>query len=296
MNLQSLIVNGVWIQEKYEGQLESGKGSGVTLTRKYQLRKKGDNYRSKTQEMHQTEAYASFQSFILRFQQYLIYQTNEGAITLRASKIKVDTTESRYPVYDGEATWVYDPRKPDYLTNPTTWSHRMIGGTRNVSLPVAPQRFYARPGVVPIHRVGVNWSPERGYEGVDAYSPERRLVAKQQLLASFVTDAYWELMYSLSKTVNAFPFRGLAPGSVLYLGLDSDEAFNRDNKVHDITHQFVIEPNLVNFHVDGIPVSHKWGHEYLWFEHMSTEAGALTTQVAVAPIYHASNFDLIGLS
>jgi hypothetical protein len=291
-----MIVNGVWIQEKYEGQLESGTGAGVTLTRKYQLRMKGDSHRNKTQPMHQTEAYAAFQSFILRFQQYLIYQTNEGAITLRASKIRVYVAGNKYPVYDGEATWVYDPRKPDYLTNPTTWSHRMVGGTRKAMYPVAPQRFYTRPGVVPIHRVGINWSQERGYEGVDVYSPERRLVAKQQLLASLVTDAYWELMYSLSKTVNNAPFRGLPAGTVLYLGLDSDEAFNRDNRVHDITHQFVVEPNLVNFAFDGIPVSHKWGHEYLWFEHMSTEAGALTTQVAVAPMYHASNFDLIGVS
>ena len=269
----------------------------MSLTRKYQLRKKGNSTRNKTQEMDQMEAYACFQSFILRFQQLLIYHTNEGDVHLWVAKIRVHGEKSRYPVYQGEATWTHDPRKPNYLVQPTVWSHRMSGGTRKAAAPIEQQRNYTRPGVAPIHHDGVNWIPKKGYEGVDCYSPERRIVAKQQLLASFVTDDYWNIMYSLSKTVNGTPFRGFPPGSVLYLGLDSDESFVNDNKVHDITHQFVVEPNLVNFTYYGIPVSHKEGHEYLWFTSYETAGGgSIVDQVYVAPMYAKSNFDLIGLS
>jgi len=236
INPQSTIVNGVWIQQTYDGQIESGRGGGVSLTRNYILRKKGNNALNKTQEMDQETAYACFQSFILRFQQHILYQTNEGTIPLWTSKLNVNVDRNNYPVYKGEATWVWDPRKPNYLIQPTTWSHRMVGGTRKASVPMLPQRNYTRPGVQPILHKGVNWNRDKHiYDGVDIYSPEWRIVAKQQLLSSVTTMNYWKSIMSLSKTVNMEPFLTFPPGTVLYLGVDADESFVNENRVFDIS-------------------------------------------------------------
>ena len=81
INQRSHIQNGVWIQEVYEGSIEARKNA-MTLTRKYILRKKGNNHRNRTQEMHQAEAYAALQAFILRHQYMIRYNTYEGAILI----------------------------------------------------------------------------------------------------------------------------------------------------------------------------------------------------------------------
>jgi hypothetical protein len=108
INPQSTILNGVWIQETYSGPVDSSKGNTLSLTRQYILRKKGDSQFNKTQEMHKTEAYAALQSFILRFQYAVDYQTNEGSVLLWASKIRANVDKENYPVYKGEVTWEFD--------------------------------------------------------------------------------------------------------------------------------------------------------------------------------------------
>ena len=316
INLQSTILNGVWIQETYSGSVKSSKGGSMTLRRDYILRKKGDNPRNKTQEMHQTEAYAALQSFILQYQYGIDYQTNEGTVKLWTSNINVDVDKNNYPVYKGEVTWEFDPHKPNYLLQPVTWSHRMSSGTRKLSKPVLPQRHYTLPGVPPISYPGVNWDAEKQvFEGVECYSPEWRMIAKQQLLANTVTQNYLLMLMWMSKTTNALPFRGFPPGTVLYLGADMEEAMVKDNRVVDLTHQFVIEPNMENFFYEGIHVDMKGGHEFLWVssyvktfdvevdDEESEESarggqvvGPAIYQINVAPMYGKTDLNLLGLS
>jgi hypothetical protein len=251
--------------------------------------------------MDQPEAYACLQSFVLQFLNSLTYHTNEGDIILWASKIRTTLEQSNYPVYKGTVTWRFDPRKPNYLFQPVTWSDRMTGGTRKLAYPAKPQRYYTRPGVAPIPSTGVNWKGDGyggGYfEGVDCYSPEGRIVAKQQLLASLVTSEYLLFLKKMSKTVNNAPFRGLPPGTVLYLGADIEEGMNNENRVADLTHQFVVEPNMENFTFDGIQVDRKGGHEYLWATSFVGEGLCpVTDQVFVAPMYNESDLNLLGLT
>ena len=297
INPRSTILNGVWIQETYEGAVDTNKGGTFTLRRNYQLRKKGSSHHNQTQEMHQTEAYAALQSFILRFQYGIDYRTNEGTIRMWASKVKADVDRNNYPVYKGEVTWEHNPRNPNYIVQPVTWSDRMIGGTRKMAYPIEQQRYYLPPGMTfAVNYDGVNYNNRTdAYEGVECFSPEWRMIAKQQLLASLVTHGHRRMLQHMSKTVNSQPFRGFDPGCVLYLGADMDESFHHDRKVVDLTHQFVVEPNMVNFSIGGIPVDRKLGHEYLWLTSAKTLAGPIVTQVNVAPMYATTNLNLLGL-
>jgi len=305
ISTRSHIQNGVWIQEVYEGGIESRRQGGMTLTRKYILRKKGDSHRNPTQEMHQFEASRALHQYILVHQYNIDYETGAGVVRMWPASISVDVDKGNYPVYKGEAKWIYDPRTPNYITQPTTWSHRMTGGTRKVAFPMYPQRHYPRPGFPVVPHVGVNWDSSRQvYEGVDAYSPEWTMVAKQQLLTSLVTSDYMRMLYAVAKTTNGAPFMGFAPGEILYLGPETDQTINSisdfDYEVTNLSHQFIVEPNLGSFMFDGaIPVTHKLGHEYLWVSvnNMSNNGPAqpVATQVNVAPIYATSSFDLLGL-
>ena len=296
IDTRDCLLNGIWIQEKYEGAVDSAKGS-MTLTKNYLLRKKGDKRQNKTQEMHQTEAYAALQSFIVQFQYSVIYQTNEGDILLWASKIRAETNKQNYPVYSGTVTWDFDPRKPNYITQPVIWSHQMGGGTRNFAFPAQPQRYYTAPNMPIVPHVGVNYNASnRVYEGVDCFAPEWRIRAKQQLLESLVTPEYIQTLQWMSKTVNSEPFQGFLPGSVLYLGADMEQSLDKNNNIlWDLTHQFVVEPNMENFDVGGIQVPLKKGHEYLWFTSIFTEEGPQVTQVNVAPMYNETDLNLLGL-
>jgi len=298
INQKSIILNGVLIQMTYEAALESAKGGSMSLTRNYILRKKGDNALNRTQEMDQEEAYACLQSYIIRYQQTLIYHTNEWDIKLWAGKIRVEVDKDNYPVYKGTVTWELDLRKPDYLVQPITWSHRMVGGTRTTKFPVLPQRYFPRPGMPQINFAGVNWNgKEAEYEGVECYAPEWQTIAKQQILKNTVADDYIRWLVYMSKTVNALPFNNLPPGTVLYLGADIDEGKYRENDVYNLTHQFIVEPNLENFYVDGIFVPFKGGHEYLWTTVAKQIVGGVeqyvVTQVNIAQMYHESDLNLL---
>ena len=306
-DLKRILLNGVYIQETYEGALESSRGGAYTWTKRYILRKKGDNVFNKTQEMEQYEAYSVLQSFILRFLQIINYPTNEYTITLWANKINVEVDKENYPVYKGTVTWETDTRKPDYLVQPTTWSHRMIGGTRTVKFPAMQQRYHTRPGIIPIPYAGVNWNGKE-YEGVDVYSPEWQLIAKQQILKAGVNTDYFFWLVGMAKTVNAFPFKNLPPGTVLYVGADIDEGKNRENEVYNITHQFIVEPNMENFNFDGIHIPFKGGHEYMWTaksrqiiiepdpnnpSNSIQHIVPATRQVNIAPMYGESDLNLL---
>ena len=197
-------------------------------------------------------------------------------------------------------TWELDLRKPDYLVQPVRWSHRMIGGTRTIRYPAQPQRYYTRPGTLPIPFAGVNWDGDNArYEGVDCYAPEWQMTAKQQILKASVTTNYLIWLAQMRRTTNAHPFRGFFPGVVLYLGADIDEGKNRDNDVYDLTHQFIVEPNLENFYIDGIFVPFKGGHEHLWTavskqcDPMTGAVYPLTIQANVANMYNESDLNLL---
>ena len=126
------------------------------------------------------------------------------------------------------------------------------------------------------------------------------MIANQQVLTSLVTDNYLRALYAMAKTTNGLPFRGFAPGEVFYVGPETNQVTNTINdfdwQVTNITHQFIIEPNLVGFWFDGvIPVDRKLGHEYLWASAIRTDRGVEATQVNVAPVYGVSDLNLLGL-
>ena len=297
---KSTIVSGVWIQQKYDSGIKSARNSSWSLTRNYQLRKKGDSPFNKTQEMEQGEAYKAFQSFIIRYQQILVLQTNEGEMKFWAEELDVKVDQEGYPVYQGTAVWKFDPKRPHFLLQPVTWSHRMTGGTRTVKYPARPQRFYTRPGEMPIPHFGVNWDGAKAqYEGVDIYAPEWTVIGRQQILKSTVTTPYLIWLNSMAKTTNALPFNGLSAGTVLYLGADIEEAKSGENDVCNLTHQFALEPNMTNFFIEGILVPFKGGHEYLWTEIATMAQYAAIRpvpqlmQVNVAPMYDESDLNLL---
>jgi hypothetical protein len=252
--------------------------------------------------MHQSEAYAAFQSFILRWQYCIDYATNEGTVRLWASEISVDVDKNNYPVYKGVCTYEFDPRKPNYILDQVIWTHRMVAETRKLAFPVVPQDCYAPPGVVPIPYSGVNWDKEkRNFEGVDCYAPAWRMTAKQQKLASLVDYNYLLMIHCMRPCVNGTPFRGYPPGTVLYLGADFDEAplVLGENHVVDITHHFIVEENILPFITpEGIPVTKgKGGHDYLWTStYLGTGNIPYTNQVNVATMYNYAELNNLGLT
>lgn len=190
------------------------------------------------------------------------------------------------------------PTKPE--PNAPTWSFDTTGGTRKVTQAVAHIGDYAPAGqTAPNFGGAIGVTPEGNVEGVEVPAPSGKYSEHWVLLKAFVTDAYLRMLAGMTGTVNAVPFRGSAPGEVMFMGA---QARPRDKNWVEIDFTFSLSPNAFNVAAgDGIAIPFKRGWDYVWVRYVDDEDATAQVGIKTAasahleqPVYY-SNFALLGI-
>jgi len=111
-----------------------------------------------------------------------------------------------------------------------------------------------------------------------------------------VTGAYKVILFHMTGRVNAFPFKGFAPGEVLFLGASGSLRGQED---WEITFRFAASPNAINLKVGDIVGIVKKGWEYLWVRYADAEDENVLvkqpTAAYVEQVYEYGDFALLGI-
>ena len=183
--------------------------------------------------------------------------------------------------------------------NAPTWSFDTTGGTRKVTQAVAHIGDYAPAGqTAPNFGGAIGVTPDGNVEGVEVPAPSGKYSEHHVLQAAFVTDAYLRMLAGMTGTVNAVPFRGSAPGEVMFMGA---RAASRDKNWVEMDFEFSLSPNAFNVPVGNIIIPFKRGWDYVWTRYVDDEDATAKVGIKTAASAHLeqpvlySNFAWLGI-
>jgi hypothetical protein len=137
--------------------------------------------------------------------------------------------------------------------------------------------------------------------GVDITVPVYQFSEAHVFSPVFVTPAYPIALMGLTGSVNNGPFRGFAPGEVLFLGASGSRRGQGIDDPWEIAFKFAASPNRTGLTVGTITGIQKRGWDYLWVQYgEDVDAAAKTlikkpTAVYVEQVYPFGNFAALGI-
>jgi hypothetical protein len=141
--------------------------------------------------------------------------------------------------------------------------------------------------------IGVN---NDSVEGTDITIPVYNFKETHYIPVALITPAYKATLFYLTGKVNAFPFKGFAPGEVLFMGVSGSQRGQED---WEITFSFAASPNATGLTMGEITDIDKKGWEYLWVRYQDAEdEDVLVKQPAavyVEQVYPYGDFSLLGI-
>ncbi|MCA9080847.1 MAG: hypothetical protein KDA58_09825, partial [Planctomycetaceae bacterium] len=135
-------------------------------------------------------------------------------------------------------------------------------------------------------------------EGLDIAVPIYSFAETHYLTNAQVTPAYKSLLFQLTGSVNQSPFRGFAPGEVLFLGASGSL---RQPDLWELAFRFAASPNASGLTIGEITGIEKEGWDYLWVRYQETTdetAQALVQRPAavyVERVYPRQEFSQLGI-
>jgi hypothetical protein len=186
-----------------------------------------------------------------------------------------------------------DPKEP----GESSFSFDTGGGTtHHITQSLQTINSYARPGEDPPDFKGAIGVNHDSVEGTDITIPVYNFKETHYIPIALVTPAYKAALFYLTGKVNAAPFKGFAPGEVLFLGASGSQRGQED---WEITFSFAASPNVTGLTVGDISGIDKKGWEYLWVRYQDVEdADVLVKQPAavyVEQVYYYGDFSLVGI-
>jgi hypothetical protein len=236
---------------------------------------------------------------------YMVSGTEDDAV-VRAT---VETTipaiyaglvfQSYHIAHQGGGVWEvsvrYGKREPKE-TGQSSYSFDTGGGTTHITQSLQTVGSYAPPGEDPPDFKGAIGVSTDSVDGTDITIPVFNFKETHYISAALITPAYKVILFQLTGKVNAYPFKGFAPGEVLFLGASGSQRGPED---WEITFSFAASPNVTNLKVGDITGIDKKGWEYLWVRYAEAEdADVLVKQPAAAyveQVYEYGNFALLGI-
>lgn len=180
-------------------------------------------------------------------------------------------------------------------TNPgeSRYNFEIAGQSQHISY--SRQTVQAVGGTVNDNGQAIGFDGET-VQGCDIIVPTYNWSETHVFLASSITQAYRDMLFSICGTVNNNGFKGRAAGEVLFLGCSGNE---RDDSLWEINFRFSAAPNQTNLAIGGLTGINKKGWEHLWLYF----AGGIATQryikkpvaAYVERVYDYTNFAGIGI-
>ena len=185
-----------------------------------------------------------------------------------------------------------EPKEP----RQSSFSFDTGGGTTHMTQSLETVASYAPGGEeAPDFKgaIGVN---NDSVEGTDITIPVYNFKETHYIPIALVTPAYKATLFYLTGKVNAFSFKGFAPGEVLFLGASGSQRGQED---WEITFSFAASPNATGLTMGDITDIDKKGWEYLWVRYQDAEdEDVLVKQPAavyVEQVYPYGDFSLLGI-
>lgn len=183
-------------------------------------------------------------------------------------------------------------------TGDSTYSFDTGGGVQHVTQALGTFGVWGAPGVFPPNFQGAIGVTKDGVEGVDITVPVYNFCETHYIDAALVTGAYKGALFFLTGTVNNAPFRGFAPGEVLFLGAAGSARGQED---WEIAYRFAASPNVQGLQVGSIGGIVKRGWDYLWVRYADVEDAEARMLVKrplaayVEQVYPHTNFAGLGI-
>jgi hypothetical protein len=233
---------------------------------------------------------------------YMVSGTEDDAV-VRAT---VETTipaiyaslvfQSYHIAHQGGGVWEvsvrYGKLEPKE-TGQSTYSFDTSGGTTHITQSLETVASY---GDDPPDFQGAIGVSTDSVEGTDITVPVFNFTETHYVPVALLTGAYKVVLFYLTGRVNHAPFKGFAPGEVLFLGASGSQRGTED---WEITFSFAASPNVTGLTVGDITGIDKKGWEYLWVRYADAEdADVLVKQPAAAyveQVYEYGNFALLGI-
>ncbi len=185
-----------------------------------------------------------------------------------------------------------EPKKP----GESSFSFDTGGGTTHITQSIATVNSYAPPGEDPPDFKGAIGVNNDSVEGTDITIPVYNFKETHYIPVALVTAAYKAILFYLTGKVNVAPFKGFAPGEVLFQGASGSQRGQED---WEITFSFAASPNAVGLTMGDITGIDKKGWEYLWVRYQDAEdEDVLVKQPAavyVEQVYPYGDFSLLGI-
>ncbi len=185
-----------------------------------------------------------------------------------------------------------DPKEP----GESSFSFDTGGGTTHITQGLTTVNSYAPAGEDPPDFKGAIGVNNDSVEGTDITIPVYNFKETHYIPVALVTAAYKAALFYLTGKVNAAPFKGFAPGEVLFMGASGSQRGQED---WEITFSFAASPNATGLTMGDITGIDKKGWEYLWVRYQDAEdADVLVKQPAavyVEQVYPYGDFSLLGI-
>lgn len=185
-----------------------------------------------------------------------------------------------------------EPKEP----GESSFSFDTGGGTTHITQSLQTVARYAPPGEDPPDFKGAIGANNDSVEGTDITIPVYNFKETHYIPIALVTPAYKAALFYLTGKVNAAPFKGFAPGEVLFMGASGSQRGQED---WEITFSFAASPNATGLTVGDITGIDKKGWEYLWVRYQDAEdEDVLVKQPAavyVEQVYPYGDFSLLGI-
>ncbi len=185
-----------------------------------------------------------------------------------------------------------EPKEP----GESSFSFDTGGGTQHITQSLQTVNSYALPGEDPPDFKGAIGVNTDSVEGTDITIPVYNFTETHYIPIPLVTGAYKAILFFLTGRVNAAPFKGFAPGEVLFMGASGSQRGQED---WEVTFRFAASPNAVNLKVGDIEGIEKKGWEYLWVRYADAEDENTLVKQPIAAyverVYDYGDFSLLGI-
>jgi hypothetical protein len=166
---------------------------------------------------------------------------------------------------DGWNRWIatvpYGPLTQEYGS--FHFGFDTTGGTARLKASKAHYGTYfadASTSATSPYKGSIGVTPTGEVEGVDIVIPALRLSYTIKQPLGLVTESYAKRLAKITGYINAFTFRGFAPGELLFMGARGEDGSNTEASV---SYDFLASADAV-LTIGGINNIVKYGHAYLW--------------------------------
>jgi len=207
--------------------------------------------------------------------------------------------QSYHISHQGGGLWEVSVRygkKEPKRTGESSFSFDTGGGTVHITQSLRTVAKYAPPGEEPPDYKGAIGVSNDAVQGTDITIPTYNFKETHYLPVDLVTPEYKSVIFYLTGKVNDAPFRGFAPGEVLFLGASGSQRGTED---WEITFSFSASPNATELTIGDITGIEKKGWEYLWVRYEDAEDENVLVKrpaaVYVEQVYPYGDFSLLGI-